>query len=111
MQSLKLSELPEAIRCYFEAVKANNGEELANCFTEDGVIVDVDRAIAGRRRIREWAQDEVLGGTYNFIDLSGDDQTVSLLLSFAPRDEEPFRARYEFKIQNGQIFTANLQYA
>lgn len=53
----------------------------------------------------------MLGGTYNLIDLSNDDQIVSVLLDFAPPDEEPFRAAYNFELQDGHIFTANLQYA
>jgi hypothetical protein len=105
-----LWRLPKPVRGYFHAVATNDSQALANCFTADGVIVDVDRAIAGRNKIRQWAEEEVLGGSYKVIDSSGDGEKVSILLRFAPRDEESFRARYEFELQDGQILTANLQY-
>jgi SnoaL-like domain len=111
MSEIPFSRLPAPIRSYFEAVASQDSEALANCFAAEAVIIDVHRQIAGRQKIRKWGQNEVLGGKYNIIEWHGDGDAVQLLLTFAPRDEEPFRARYEFKIQDEQIVTASLQYA
>jgi hypothetical protein len=111
MSEIAFSRLTDPIRCYFEAVASQDSEALANCFSPEAVVIDVHRQIAGRQRIREWAEDEVLGGSYNIIAWNDDGDAVSLLLTFAPREEKPFRARYEFQVQGEHIVAASLQYA
>jgi ketosteroid isomerase-like protein len=111
MSEIAFSRLTKPVRCYFEAVASDDSEALANCFSPEAVVIDLHRQIAGRQQIREWAENEALGGRYNIIAWNDDGDAVSLLLTFAPRDEEPFRARYEFQVQGGHIVTASLQYA
>jgi ketosteroid isomerase-like protein len=43
------------VNCYFEAVAAHDSKALADCFADDGVVLDVDRTISGREAIKMWA--------------------------------------------------------
>jgi hypothetical protein len=99
------------VNCYFEAVAAHDSEALADCFADDGVVLDVGRTVSGRDAIKMWAEREVLGGSYNIIDIGERDSIVSVLLIFTPQDEEAFYARYEFEIKNHKIAYSNLHYA
>jgi hypothetical protein len=104
-------ELPSAVQCYFEAVAAKSAVAIANCFVRDGLVIDVDRRIEGREAIREWAAQEVIGGVYHIIRAQPAGEQVSVLLTFAPDNSEPFRARYDFEIHEEKIVKVDLQYA
>ena len=105
------SALPPAAQCYFDSVVEGNAEALSNCFTPDGVVIDVNRSIEGRSAIRTWAQNEVVGGIYEIIEVKPTLTGVSVLLTFAPNRSSGFKARYDFQIQDGLIVKADLQYA
>lgn len=104
-------EVPSEAQCYFDAVKANDAAAVAACFTEDGVIDDVGRRFEGRAAIQRWAENEVLGGTYEILEVSAQPAEAQILLRFAPGGSGGFRARYIFSFTNGKISSATLQYA
>ncbi len=105
------ASLPRAIRCYFEPVAANSAEAVAKRVAVDGVVIYVDRRIAGHEAIGEWATNEVIGGSYNIIKVEPSGRKVSLLLTFAPHGKGSFRARYEFEVDEDKIVKADLPYA
>jgi hypothetical protein len=109
----RLTELPAEVRRYFDAVGRGRAAEVAECFVEGGVVVDVDQAIVGRAAIRAWAEEEVVGGTYRVLSSTRRDGGVAVLLTFAPPDDESdgFRARYTFELEDGKISRVELQYA
>lgn len=53
MQSISISNLPEPVAGYF-ARQATEPLTLAQCFTEDALVVDEDREHRGRAAITAW---------------------------------------------------------
>jgi hypothetical protein len=108
-QSLKL---PTNAQCYFNTVASKDLEKFAACFTEDAVIIDVNREIKGRNAIRTWANNEVIGGKYRLLEAKEIKDGISILLRFAPSGVgDGFRAPYDVTFKNGKIVRMNLQYA
>jgi hypothetical protein len=108
----RLAELPPEVRRYFDAVEHGRAGEVADCFVERGVVVEVDRPIVGRAAIRAWAEEEVVGGRYQVLGSTPRDGGVTVLLTFTPPDEtDAFRARYAFDVADGKIARVDLQYA
>jgi hypothetical protein len=103
--------VPAEAQCYFDAVKANDATVIAACFAEDGVVIDVGRRIEGRAAIQRWAENEVLGGAYEILEVMVQPEGAQILLRFAPSGSSGFRARYTFAFENGKITSADLQYA
>ena len=99
-------------RSYVDAVQAHNLDALVNSFTEDAVVVDVGRRIAGRNRIRQWAQDEVIGGRIEVLGRTPMADGEDLLVRFAPGGRgRGFEAHYQFTYHDGRIAHADLTYA
>jgi len=113
MTTRQQNTVPTAVQRYFDAVLAGSADALAQCFVLNGVVIDVDRRIVGRRAIRDWAEREVIGGRYSIIEVEPRRDGVSVLLMFAPPgpDSEPFRARYQLDLEGDRILNAELQYA
>ena|SRR2546425_13367528 len=84
-----------------KALQQSQAASLAN-----RVVIDVDRRIEGRE-----AASEVIGGVYHIVRAELADNRVSVLLTFAPRDSESFRARYDFEIHEEKVVMADFQYA
>lgn len=100
-----------AARCYVEAVNAENLDALVDCFAPNGVVNDVSREISGRRAIREWARDEVIGGSLRIIGAEPRPDGTRLLVHWAPEGSSGWRAYYTFESEDGLIVRADLQYA
>jgi hypothetical protein len=98
-------------RCYVDAVNDEDLDALVGCFAPDGVVVDVSRRIEGRDAIREWAANEVIGGTLRVIRSEPRPGGVRLLVHWAPAGSEGWRAYYTFEVREGRIVVAELQYA
>lgn len=103
--------IPAAAQCYVDAVNAQNLDALVGCFAPDGVVIDVSRRIAGTDAIRTWADREVIGGTLQVIESTPQDNGVRLLVQWAPRGSNGWRAYYTFTYQGDRITQADLQYA
>jgi hypothetical protein len=109
-----LNTVPVEIMAYFRGVLANDANAVANAFSENGEIIDVSRSIRGRENIARWTSNEVLGGRYRLIEqtvLSNGDIRILLNFSTPPATSNGWRANYTFRIQNGKIVLADLQYA
>jgi ketosteroid isomerase-like protein len=101
----------EAARCYVDAVNGEDLDALVGCFAPDGVVVDVSRRIEGRDAIREWAGNEVIGGTLRVIESEPRRDGARLLVHWAPEGSDGWRAYYTFEGEGGRIAVADLQYA
>jgi len=100
-----------AAQCYVDAVNDETLDGLVGCFATGGVVVDVSRRIEGRNAIRGWAQSEVIGGTLRVIESEPRENGVRLLVHWAPAGSDGWRGYYTFKVSNGRITVADLQYA
>ncbi|TDC92689.1 nuclear transport factor 2 family protein [Nonomuraea deserti] len=101
-----------AAQAYVDAVNARDLEALVTSFARNGEIVDVSRSIRGHDAIREWADNEVIGGTLRVVSVvenRADGQR--LLVHWAPSGSSGWRAHYDFTVRGGRIVKADLQYA
>jgi hypothetical protein len=109
-----LNTIPTEIMAYFRGVVANDANAVADAFSENGEIIDVSRSIRGRENIARWTRNEVLGGRYRIIEqtiLPNGDIRILLNFSPPPATSNGWRANYTFRVQNGKIVWADLQYA
>ncbi len=109
-----LNTVPNEIMAYFRGVVANDANAVADSFSDNGEIIDVSRSIRGRENIARWTRNEVLGGRYQLISqtvLPNGDIRILLNFSPPPATSNGWRANYTFRIQNGKIVLADLQYA
>ncbi|MEV4174344.1 nuclear transport factor 2 family protein [Nonomuraea sp. NPDC049709] len=101
-----------AARAYVDAVNARDLDALVAAFASDAEIVDVSRSIRGHDAIREWAGNEVIGGTLRVVSIAenrADGQ--KLLVHWAPAGSGGWRAHYDFTVRDGRVVRADLQYA
>nr|WP_275983984.1 nuclear transport factor 2 family protein [Paenibacillus hamazuiensis] len=96
---------------YVEAVNSNDLDALVESFAENAVIVDVSRHITGQTAIREWAKNEVMGGKLEVLESTPAAHGVKLLVHWAPRGSDGWKAYYTFEFKDGKIVHADLQYA
>jgi hypothetical protein len=107
-----LSQVHQAARNYINGVNNNNLDCVTNSFASNGVVVDVTRRIEGRAAIHTWANNEVMGGSLRVIEIHQETSSrVRLLVHWAPRGSNGWRAWYTFEYANGFITLADLQYA
>lgn len=99
-------------KAYVDAVKAEDLGKLVDSFTEDAVVVDVGRRIEGRDKIREWAENEVIGGAIEVLGQTPAEGGETLLVRFNPGGlGGGFEANYKFTYRDGRIAQADLTYA
>jgi hypothetical protein len=55
---------PDAVRRYLAAADTRDPEACANCFTENGTVLDEGHTYRGRSEIRAWRQDLIGRFTY-----------------------------------------------
>ena len=104
--------VPAAPQCYIDAVNTEDLETLTTCFTDDAIIIDVNRSIDGIEAIRTWADREVIGGTLEVLEtVEQSGNSIKYLVIFAPGAVGGFRAHYEFTYADGLITGMDLQYA
>lgn len=98
-------------RAYVDAVNGNDLDALVESFAEDGAILDVSRRITGRDAIRTWADNEVMGGTLQVLEVTPMDNGQDLLVHWAPSGSDGWRAHYRFTFKGDKVSLADLQYA
>ena len=108
----RITQLPVAVQCYINAVNAELLDPLMDCFGEDAKLVDVSRSIDGVDAIRTWADSEVIGGRLEILEtVEQSEDSVKLLVTFAPGGVGGFQAHYEFNYADELITGMDLQYA
>jgi hypothetical protein len=103
--------LDPAAQRYLDAVAAKDAAAVAAAFTADGLVVDVGREIRGREAIRQWADNEVIGGVYTLLGHTPRAGGTTMLVRFEPGGLGGFRADYSLDIADGLITKATLEYA
>ena len=112
LASLAGKTVPAAAQCYFDAVASNDLVALTACFTPDAAVIDVSREIKGIDAIRQWANNEVLGGRYEILESESRPGGVRLIVRFIPKGSSAgFRAAYSITFKEGRIAKMDLQYA
>ncbi len=106
-------KIPKSARCYFDAVAKKEANALAACFQPDAFIIDVSRKISGVQAIRRWAENEVMGGNYEILDIVAQSKSnLKLLIRFTPPGwKTGFKAHYTFAFKDEKIVNMDLQYA
>lgn len=105
-------DLHAPVRAYVDAVNDEQLDALVAAFNPDGAVVDVGRRIQGHDAIRQWADDEVIGGTLEVLEVAESRPDFQkLLVRFAPMGVFGFRAYYAFTLADDHIALADLTYA
>ena len=106
-------KIPKSALCYFGAVAKEDGKALVACFQPDAFIIDVSRKISGAQAIRRWAENEVMGGHYEILDIAAQSKNnLKLLIRFTPPGwKTGFKAHYKFELKDEKIANMDLQYA
>ena len=106
-------KIPKSALCYFDAVAKDDVNALEACFQPDAFIIDVSRKIAGVKAIKRWAENEVMGGKYDILDVVAQTKNnVKLLIRFTPPGwKTGFKAHYVFEFKDKRIANMDLQYA
>jgi hypothetical protein len=101
------------VRVFVNAVAAKAADEVADSFTEDGVVIDVSRRIEGREAIRQWAANETVTGVLTVLRVvqTDGDRLQRLLVRFAPGGSGGFEADYTFTVTGHRIAVLDMQYA
>lgn len=100
-----------AAQKYVDAVAAEDLDALVNAFHPDAQLTDVGREFTGHDEIREWADNEVIGGKLTVLKDTPKSDGTTLLVRFAPGGSGGFEANYEFTSRDGLITKLDLQYA
>ncbi|MEU6767667.1 nuclear transport factor 2 family protein [Streptomyces sp. NPDC046853] len=100
-----------AAQAYVDAVADEDLDGLVNAFHSDAQLTDVGRKFNGHDEIRDWADDEVIGGKLTVLKNTPQSNGTTLLVRFAPGGTGGFEANYEFQVRDGRIAKLNLQYA
>jgi ketosteroid isomerase-like protein len=76
---------PLAVRKVIEATNAGDSEAFLAAFTDDGVVIDHERAFTGREAIAQWNDAENIGVGAHFevegVDTGAPDYTVRLAVT------------------------------
>ncbi|MFN3209021.1 MAG: nuclear transport factor 2 family protein [Roseovarius sp.] len=99
-------ELPVVIATYFSADKKGDAQVIAECFTEDAVVVDEGNTYKGREAIRQWMANASTQYTYTVEPFSLTEKgertiVTSHLVGNFPGS--PVDLRYLFLLQDDKI--------
>ena len=98
-------DLPAPIAAYF-TTDANDAGAVAQCFTENGVVIDERREHQGRRAIARWKKEAAAKYHYTSepltVDGSAPDVTVTTRVS-GQFLGSPINLRYRFTLDGDKI--------
>lgn len=97
--------LPGPVAAYF-AADQNNGDAVAQCFTENAVVIDERRTHAGRDAIRRWKAEASAKFSYTtdpFAVSDEDGQTVVTAHVSGDFPGSSVDLRYAFVLEGGKI--------
>ncbi|MFJ5261678.1 nuclear transport factor 2 family protein [Streptomyces sp. NPDC088387] len=105
------SGIDAAAQKYVDAVADEDLDALVDAFHADAQLIDVGREFNGHDEIRQWADNEVIGGKLTVLEDTPKSDGTTLLVRFAPGGTGGFEANYEFTSRDGRITHLDLQYA
>lgn len=97
--------LPEPILDYFNADK-DNGKEIADCFTEQGVVIDEKQTYKGRAAIERWRTEAAAKYVYTSEPFDVTEQGGQIIVSSHLQGNfpgSPVNIRYRFVLENNKI--------
>ena len=97
--------LPEPIQAYFNADK-DNGKALADCFTEQGIVIDEKQTYNGRAAIERWREQAKSKYVYTsepFDVIEHDRQIIVSSRLQGNFPGSPINIRYRFVLQGNKI--------
>ncbi|RZT92055.1 hypothetical protein EV681_3963 [Advenella incenata] len=97
--------LPEPIQAYFNADK-DNGKALADCFTEQGVVIDEKQTYNGRAAIERWRAEATAKYVYTSEPFDVIEQDRQIIVSSRLQGNfpgSPINIRYRFVLENNKI--------
>ncbi|GAB2186720.1 nuclear transport factor 2 family protein [Roseibium sp. LAB1] len=98
--------LPGPIAAYFEADGNRNADAVAECFSEDAVVMDEQNVNSGRTAIRQWKADASSKYSYTVepfaIEMEGD-RTVVTGHVVGNFPGSPVDLRYYFRLKGEKI--------
>lgn len=97
--------LPGPIAAYF-AADQNDGDAVAQCFTENAVVMDERRAHTGREAIREWKAEASAKFSYTtapFAVSEEEDRTIVTAHVAGNFPGSPVDLRYAFVLEGRRI--------
>ncbi|MFJ5776457.1 nuclear transport factor 2 family protein [Streptomyces sp. NPDC093094] len=100
-----------AAQKYVDAVAAEDLDALVDAFHPNAELDDVGREFSGHDEIREWADNEVIGGELTVLKNTPKSDGTTLLVRFSPGGSGGFEANYVFTSRDGRIAKLELQYA
>ena len=98
-------ELSKPIAAYFAADK-RDGEAIARCFTENGVVTDEGHTYRGRSAIQQWKADASAKYDYisePFASEERDGKTIVTSRLTGNFPGSPVNLRFFFKLEGEQI--------
>ncbi|WP_416896387.1 MAG: nuclear transport factor 2 family protein [Minwuia sp.] len=99
-------ELPTAIAAYFSADKKGNAHAIAECFTQNAVVVDEGNTYTGRDAIRSWMENASTQYTYTvepFALTRDEERTVVTGHLVGDFPGSPVDLRYFFVLREDRI--------
>jgi hypothetical protein len=98
-------ELPKPIAAYFASDKLN-GEALARCFTETGIVKDEGHAYHGRAAIQQWKTDASAKYRYTSEPIACEQQDGKFVVTSRLTGDfpgSPVNLRFFFGLEGNQI--------
>ncbi|AFK63012.1 hypothetical protein TKWG_14850 [Advenella kashmirensis WT001] len=97
--------LPEPIQAYFDADK-DNGKALADCFTEQGIVIDEKHTYNGRAAIERWRAEATAKYEYTSEPFDVTEQDRQIIVTSRLQGNfpgSPIHIRYRFVLENNKI--------
>ncbi len=93
---------PDPVKRY---MTAQSPEDIASCFTEDGVVTDERQSHHGRAAILKWRQDvQAISFRERVLSAEGDDAAVTLTCEVSGAfKNSPILFTYRFVLSEGLI--------
>ena len=98
-------QLPKAIARYFAADRADP-DAVAECFTEDAVVVDERHTYTGRPAIRRWKAAATARYQYTSTPIASEQQGGSIVVTSRLTGNfpgSPVELRYRFELDGDRI--------
>lgn len=84
---------------------------LVAAFAADAAVTEVSREMTGYVAMRQWVDNEVIGGALEVLEIEPHEDGARLLMRWAPAGSGGWRAYYDFEIAADGITRADQQYA
>lgn len=97
--------LPGPVAAYF-AADQNDGDAVAQCFTENAVVIDERRTHAGRDAIRRWKTEASAKFSYTTDPFAVREEGSQILVTAHVSGDfpgSPVDLRYAFVLEGGKI--------